>query len=68
VVEGQDKYQEAYDILSMPRVQADHRSWNALGCCHYMLGREDEGIRWFHKADQDGNADARKNLEQLEEK
>ena len=64
----QDKYQEAYDILSQPRVQADHRSWNALGCCHYMLGREDEGIRWFHKADQDGNADARKNLEQLEEK
>ena len=32
-----------------------------------MLGREDEGIRWFRKADQDGNVDARKNLEQLEE-
>ena len=62
----QGEYQKAYDILSEPRVQADHRSWNALGCCHYMLGREQEGIRWFQQAADDGNPDARRNLDQIE--
>ncbi|MBQ9667134.1 MAG: hypothetical protein IJV45_00080, partial [Prevotella sp.] len=62
----QGEYQKAYDILSEPRVQADHRSWNALGCCHYMLGREQEGIRWFQQAAEDGNPDARRNLDQIE--
>ena len=62
----QGRYDEAYALLSAPVVQADARSWNALGCCHYMLGREQEGVSWMQKAAQTGNADAKRNLEQVE--
>ena len=62
----QGRYDAAYALLSVPAVQADERSWNALGVCHYMLGREQEGVSWMQKAAQTGNPDAKRNLEQVE--
>ena len=63
----QDRYDEAYSILNEQRVRDDERSWNALGVCHYMLGREQQGIDWMQRAAANGNLDARKNLEQMED-
>ena len=63
----QDRYDEAYSILNEQRVRDDERSWNALGVCHYMLGREQQGINWMQRAAANGNLDARRNMEQVEE-
>ena len=60
----QEKYAEALRLLQS--VSNDRRAQNALGVALYMTGNEQEALRCFHRAAQDGNADALKNLEQLE--
>ena len=60
----QGRYDDALRLLEP--VQSDHRAWNALGVCHYMLGREQQGVEWFRRAAADGNMDAKRNLEQVE--
>ena len=54
---------------ALPRLmaeKADPRSWNAIGCCQAMTGNEAEAINWFKRAAEQGNADAVKNLQQLQ--
>lgn len=60
----QEKYAEALRLLRS--VKDDSRAQNALGVALYMTGNDEEALRCFHRAAQDGNADALKNLEQLE--
>ena len=59
----QAKYAEALELLQT--VRADRRAQNALGVALYMTGHEADAITCFQQAAHDGNADARKNLEQL---
>ena len=54
---------------ALPRLmaeKADPRSWNAIGCSQAMTGNETEAINWFKRAAEQGNADAVKNLQQLQ--
>ena len=56
------------DALPMFRsVEADPRSWNALGVALYMTGAKAEAITCFRRAAQSGNAQAKDNLRQAEE-
>ena len=43
----------------------DPRSFNALGICYYMLGREAEAAEYFERAALLGNPEAAKNLQQV---
>ena len=57
------QYQAAADLLQ-PLV--DERKWNTLGVAYYMLGRKQQAQECFQKAVEQGNEDARKNLEECE--
>ena len=60
----QEKYSEA--LSKLQAVKTDSRAQNALGVALYMTGNEEEALQCFRRAAQSGNADALKNLEQLE--
>ena len=62
----QEKYEEALTLLRT--VQSDQRAQNALGVALYMTGYEDEALRCFEAAAANGNAQAKTNLQQLQEK
>lgn len=59
------RYAEALALLT-PH-SADPRSWNALGVARYMTGSRADAIALFRKAAGNGNAQAKRNLEQMEE-
>lgn len=43
----------------------DSRSWNALGVALYLAGRQAEAIDYFRRAAANGNAEAKENLEKI---
>ena len=47
-------------------MQADPRSWNALGTALYLTGQEAEGMDFIRRAASQGNAQAIENLRQME--
>ena len=59
----QEKYAEALQMLRT--VQNDERAQNALGVALYMTGDEAAALRCFERAAANGNAEAKRNLEQL---
>lgn len=59
------QYAEALPMLRS--VEADPRSWNALGVALYMTGAKAEAITCFRRAAQSGNSQAKDNLRQAEE-
>lgn len=60
----QDKADEA--LAQLRTVQADPRSWNALGTALYLTGQEAEGMDFIRRAASQGNAQAIENLRQME--
>ncbi|MBQ7509790.1 MAG: DUF3575 domain-containing protein [Prevotella sp.] len=60
----QQRYYEALALLD--GVSSDPRSWNALATSLYMTGRQHEALTYFRKAAQNGNADAQRNLKEIE--
>ena len=61
---GQGQYAEALTLLD--GVRSDERAQNALGVALWQTGQQEEALRCFRRAAQQGNADARENLRQLE--
>jgi len=61
---AQGKYAEALTLLNS--VRSDERAQNALGVALWQTGQQQEALRCFRRAAQQGNADARENLRQLE--
>ena len=60
----QKRYQEALNILN--DVREDPRAWNTLGAALYHNGRQQEALEYFRRAAANGNADAQRNLRELE--
>ena len=60
----EERYAEA--LVELRRVESDPRAQNALGVALYMTGRKEESLRHFRAAAALGNAEARRNLDQLE--
>ncbi len=56
------KFDEALDILG--EFKEDPRSWNLIGVCHMMKGNYAEADKYLLRAAEQGNEDAKKNLEQ----
>ena len=61
---GEGHYAEALTLLNS--VRSDERAQNALGVALWQTGQQEEALRCFRRAAQQGNADARENLRQLE--
>ena len=61
---GQGQYAEALTLLNT--VRSDERAQNALGVALWQTGQQEEALRCFRRAADAGNADARENLQQLE--
>lgn len=59
-----DCHHEALEQLTA--VAYDERALNPLGVALYLCGRTDEAINCFRRAAENGNADARDNLRQLQ--
>ena len=59
----QEKYDEALQMLRT--VQNDERAQNALGVALHMTGDEAAALRCFERAAANGNAEAKRNLEQI---
>ena len=59
----QERYDEALTILRS--VQSDPRSWNALGVALWQTGDHAAALNYFKIAAQQGNADAQRNLKEL---
>ncbi|MCR5849514.1 MAG: OmpA family protein, partial [Bacteroidaceae bacterium] len=57
------EFENACELLQT--VKDDSRSWNALGISLYMTGQKEEGIHYITLAAEQGNADAIRNLKQL---
>ena len=60
---SQQRYADALPLLQ--QMKDDPRAWNALGVALYMTGQHDAGLEYFRRAAQNGNIDARDNLEML---
>lgn len=60
---ARQSYDEALSLLLT--VKADPRSWNALGVAFYMKGDASAAEQYFIKAADNGNPQARRNLEGL---
>lgn len=60
----QKRYDEALPLLRS--VQGDPRSWNALGVALWHKGEPAAAINYFRLAAQQGIADAKRNLQELE--
>lgn len=60
----QDRAAEA--LSQLRTVQADPRSWNALGTALYLTGQEAEGMAYIRRAAEQGNPQAIDNLQQME--
>lgn len=61
---AQGQYGEALTLLNS--VRSDERAQNALGVALWQTGQQEEALRCFRRAAQQGNADAQENLRQLE--
>ena len=61
---GAGHYAEALTLLN--GVRSDERAQNALGVALWQTGQQEEALRCFRRAAQQGNADAQENLRQLE--
>ena len=59
----QKRYSEALPLLRS--VQGDSRSWNALGVALWYTGDHEAALNYFRIAAQQGNADAKRNIEML---
>ena len=59
------KYAEALKMLQT--VSSDERAQNSLAVALWQTGQKEEALRYFRRAADAGNADARENLRQLEE-
>ena len=59
-----DCHHEALRLLLS--VRNDERAQNALGVAYWLCGQRDEALACFRRAAANGNADAQKNLRQLE--
>ena len=62
----QGHYAEA--LAELDAVRADERAQNVLGVALWQTGQREEALRCFRRAADQGNADARENLRQLENK
>ena len=60
----QKRYDEALPLLRS--VQGDPRAWNALGVTLWHKGEPAAAINYFRIAAQQGNADAKHNLKEME--
>ena len=60
----QKRYDEALPLLRS--VQGDPRAWNALGVALWHKGEPAAAINYFRIAAQQGNADAKHNLKEME--
>ena len=60
----QERYTEALALLE--GVRTDVRAQNALGVALYMTGRHQEALNHFRRAAANGDADAQRNLKELE--
>lgn len=60
----QKQYAEAANLL---QPLDDERKWNTLGVAYYMMGRKEQAKECFEKAAEQGNKDARKNLQEMKE-
>ena len=60
----QRRYDEALPLLRS--VQGDPRSWNALGVALWHTGSPSAATNYFRIAAQQGNADAKHNLKEME--
>ena len=58
----QKQYQEAANLL---QPLDDERKWNTLGVAYYMMGRKQQAEDCFQKAVEQGNEEARKNLQSM---
>ena len=58
------KNEEALALIQT--VAHDRRSYNTLGTALYLNGRRKEAETYFRRAVEDGNEDARRNLQQIE--
>lgn len=58
------KNEEALALIQT--VAHDRRSYNTLGTALYLNGRRKEAETYFRRAIEDGNEDARRNLQQIE--
>lgn len=56
------KFDEALE--NMLPYKDDPRAWNYIGVCYLMKGNYDEADKYFTKAAEQGNEDAKRNLEQ----
>ena len=58
------RYQDALSKLNT--VRHDERAQNALGVALWQTGQKEEALRCFRRAAEQGNADAKDNLRQIE--
>lgn len=61
---NKEQYAEALELLQS--VRGDIRSYNALATALYMTGQREEAIHYYRLAAQNGNAQAKRNLEEIE--
>ena len=59
-----DCHREALRLLQT--VRNDERAQNALGVALWLCGQKDEALSCLHRAAANGNADAQRNLRELE--
>ena len=57
------RYTEALALLEP--YKNDTRAWNPLGLCYYVTDRQDLGLQYLRRSMATGNADAKKNLDQI---
>lgn len=61
-----DCHHEALQLLLT--VSDDKRAQNALGVAYYLCGKREEAIGCLHRAAENGDVDAQKNLKEIEKK
>lgn len=59
----EEKYAEALALLEP--VSYDKRSHSPLGVAYYMTGNEQKGMEYMQRAADEGNENARRNIEQI---
>lgn len=59
-----EQYSDA--LAELQKVKADKRAQNALGVAYYMTGNKDAALRCWQQAAENGDIQARQNLQQYE--
>ena len=58
-----ERYDEA--LTELKKAKADQRAQNALGVAYYMTGHQDAALRCWEQAAENGNEEARQNIQQI---